>query len=333
MTDRDQFRDRPGDEMLRLTVAEAADRLGITEAGVRKRIQRGQIPHERGDDGRLFVWISTGETRHAVSRDRDSQSRDELVEELRDRVRYLERQVEEERGARFRADQLLARLMERVPELEPPAPPETPEPREEPGPYRVRPERAEPAEPVEPVDPRREEPEKVEPQRVEPERTEPRASPVTAADEQQGRDPSPMLEARRRAHSARTAELRGVGGAGCSEGREQMSESSPSGTYMYGDEVRIRLTFTHDAKISAVEVLYTHHDDNTYAITLSGNPEPVEGSRVGGEGKRSTVELTGVVDESLIVGTYSARRVIVYDFTGRADPITPKVLGTGRRCI
>ena len=173
MTHRDQSRDRPGDEMLRLTVAEAADRLGISEAGVRKRMQRGQIPHERGDDGRLFVWVSPGETRHAVSRDRDSQSRDELVEELRDRVRYLERQVEEERSARFRADQLLARLMERVPELEPPAPPETPEPREEPETYPVRPQRAEPAEPV---DPRREEPEGVEPQRVEPERTEPRST-------------------------------------------------------------------------------------------------------------------------------------------------------------
>jgi hypothetical protein len=66
-------------------------------------------------------------------------------------------------------------------------PPESPDPRE-PGPYRVRPERAEP---VEPVDPRREEPERVEPERVEPERVEPRESPVTAADEQQGRGPVP----------------------------------------------------------------------------------------------------------------------------------------------
>src|SRR5688572_22191759 len=84
--------------MVRLTVAEAADRLGITEAGVRKRVQRGQIPHERGDDGRLLVWISPGETRHAESRDQPTESRDEsrseLVEELRDRVRFLERQLD-----------------------------------------------------------------------------------------------------------------------------------------------------------------------------------------------------------------------------------------------
>ena len=37
-----------------------------------------------------------------------------LVEELRDRIHYLERQVEEERNARYRADELLARLMDRV---------------------------------------------------------------------------------------------------------------------------------------------------------------------------------------------------------------------------
>jgi hypothetical protein len=35
-------------------------------------------------------------------------------------VRYLERQVEEEREARRRADMLLARLVERVPEIEAP---------------------------------------------------------------------------------------------------------------------------------------------------------------------------------------------------------------------
>ena len=44
MTEGDESRDRPGDEMVRLTVAEAADRLGISEASVRKRVQRGQIP-------------------------------------------------------------------------------------------------------------------------------------------------------------------------------------------------------------------------------------------------------------------------------------------------
>jgi len=40
---------------------------------------------------------------------------------MQERIRYLERQVEEEREARRRADTLLARLMDRVPALEAPA--------------------------------------------------------------------------------------------------------------------------------------------------------------------------------------------------------------------
>jgi hypothetical protein len=98
--------------MARLTVPEAAAKLGISEADVRKRVQRGQIPHERADDGRLFVWISPGETRHAASRDRSGSSREEpeLVAELRDRIRSLENQLAEERDARRRADTIIAQL-------------------------------------------------------------------------------------------------------------------------------------------------------------------------------------------------------------------------------
>jgi hypothetical protein len=141
MTERDQSRDRPGDAMVRVNVAEAADRLGISEAVVRKRIQRDQMPHERGDDGQVFVWISPGETRHAKTRDKPEepreQSRIELVEELRDRVASLERQVEEEREAHRRADTILAQLSRaneeqartiralEAPVAEPPGAPET----------------------------------------------------------------------------------------------------------------------------------------------------------------------------------------------------------------
>jgi len=121
MTERDKSRDRPGAEMVRLTVTEAADRLGISEASVRKRVQRGQIPHERGDDGRVFVWISPGETRHA-------ESRDELVEELRDRLRFVERQLEAERQAHAEARRIIGGLVQRIPEFEPPrVPPEASE--------------------------------------------------------------------------------------------------------------------------------------------------------------------------------------------------------------
>jgi hypothetical protein len=119
--------------MVRITVAEAALKLGISEAGVRKRVQRDQIPHERSDDGRLRVWVSPGEARHAESRDTPEESRDvppqpeslALISEMRDRIASLEHQLEQERQANSEHRRLLAAALERIPAIE--APRETPE--------------------------------------------------------------------------------------------------------------------------------------------------------------------------------------------------------------
>ena len=117
----------------RLTVAQAADQLGVTVDAIRSRVKRGTIDHVR-EGGRVYIML--GGAQYATSRDQGTDQdttqateagpghRADLVEELRDRVRYLERQVEEERDARRRADTLLARLMDRVPELEAPSEPE-----------------------------------------------------------------------------------------------------------------------------------------------------------------------------------------------------------------
>jgi hypothetical protein len=39
----------------RLSVYETAEAMGVTVDAIRKRVSRGTIPHEKGDDGR--VWI------------------------------------------------------------------------------------------------------------------------------------------------------------------------------------------------------------------------------------------------------------------------------------
>jgi hypothetical protein len=125
VTKSDQSRDRAGDEMVRLTVAEAALKLGISEAGVRKRVQRNQIPHERDDDGSLRVWVSPGEARYAESRDAPEESR-ALLSEMRGRIASLEHQLEQERQANSEHRRLLAAALERIPpQLE--APQESPE--------------------------------------------------------------------------------------------------------------------------------------------------------------------------------------------------------------
>jgi excisionase family DNA binding protein len=104
----------------RLSVSEAAEALGVTRDAIHKRITRGSIRHEKGEAGRLYVFVD-------VSTD---ESKDESKAGITERyIAYLERQVEEEREARRRADTLLAQLMQRIPELEAPAqePPGSPE--------------------------------------------------------------------------------------------------------------------------------------------------------------------------------------------------------------
>src|SRR5215210_1044847 len=109
----------------RLTVQEAAARLGVKEDAVRKRIQRGSLAHEK-EDGRVYVYLDVTQdtTQDASYPQVQVEGNGELVEELRDRVRYLERQLDQEREARTeerrRHDTLLAQLMQRIPELEAP---------------------------------------------------------------------------------------------------------------------------------------------------------------------------------------------------------------------
>jgi hypothetical protein len=108
----------------RVTVDEAARHLGLTVDAVRKRMQRDQLPHEKDAAGRVRIILDESETLQDESPDSTGQAAEEstaLADELRNRIHYLERQVEEEREARRRADMLLAQLMQRIPELEAPA--------------------------------------------------------------------------------------------------------------------------------------------------------------------------------------------------------------------
>ncbi len=114
----------------RVTVRDASLLLGISEGAVRKRLARGSLNHERDVEGKVWVLLKPGTRGRTRAQDVQDAGQDtgiptrqdtpELVEELRDRIAYLERQVEEEREARRRADTLMARFLERVPELEAP---------------------------------------------------------------------------------------------------------------------------------------------------------------------------------------------------------------------
>ena len=99
----------------RVTIQEAALRLGVKEDAIRKRIQRGSMRHEKAEDGRVYVWVDTTQatTQDAEQRSQDTYrdtTQDERLDDLREQVAYLRRQLDEEREARRRADMILAQL-------------------------------------------------------------------------------------------------------------------------------------------------------------------------------------------------------------------------------
>ncbi len=115
---------------LRVTIREAASRLGVTEAAVRKRIQRGSLNKELGEDGRVYVHIDLSQD---MSQPESQVYHEPLIEELRDRVRFLEREldrrsVEAERYQKIVAGlaQANANLTDRLKELDAPTAQPTP---------------------------------------------------------------------------------------------------------------------------------------------------------------------------------------------------------------
>jgi hypothetical protein len=90
-------------------------------------MQRNQLAYEKDAAGRVRIILDDSETLRDESPDTARQEREHLVEELRDRLRYVERQLEEEREANRENRRLLAALIQRVPELEAPSSERPPE--------------------------------------------------------------------------------------------------------------------------------------------------------------------------------------------------------------
>ena len=123
----------------RLTVAQAAVALGVTEGAVRSRIKRGTLPTAK-EGGRVFVLLG-GSTSQANQPPNTGVPGDqsELIASLQDQVSYLRERLDAEREARTeerrRHDTVVAQLTSKIPAIEAPASPEareSPEAAEEP---------------------------------------------------------------------------------------------------------------------------------------------------------------------------------------------------------
>jgi hypothetical protein len=107
-----------------ITVANAASILGVSKQAIRQRIYRDTIPHRKDPDGTVFVRITeynseTNGESHAENIGYAEDASRELLDELKDRIAFLQRQLETEQPASAELRRIVAGLVQRVPELEP----------------------------------------------------------------------------------------------------------------------------------------------------------------------------------------------------------------------
>jgi hypothetical protein len=112
--------DRPQTSRQRVTVAQAAEILGVTVEAIRGRIKRGTLDHER-HSGRVYVLLDadqpTNRTRPDTDRTTDRLQSDSaaLISAKDETITTLRDQLEAERQAHAEARRLLMAALERIP--------------------------------------------------------------------------------------------------------------------------------------------------------------------------------------------------------------------------
>ena len=105
------------DKVDRVTVAEAAARLGVKEQAIRKRIQRGTLPHDKDEDGRVHVYLDREDGATGAGSDTGM---DTLVQSLQEQIAYLRQVSEDWKEEARRKDTIIMSLTQLLPELEAP---------------------------------------------------------------------------------------------------------------------------------------------------------------------------------------------------------------------
>ncbi len=119
MSTEDTIRDSGGQRLERLSVSQAARALGLTESGVRKRVSRGTLPHERDENGAVWVFVDPLETVSGTPLDNTvGEERDTVLDTLKDQVATLKDQVRYLQAEGERKDAIIMTMAQRIPELE-----------------------------------------------------------------------------------------------------------------------------------------------------------------------------------------------------------------------
>ncbi len=123
----------------RMTVAQAAVLLGLSEDAVRSRLKRGTLGKEKDADGTVFVVLEANRRLGRPTTNGDRPTTDQTTDQsalalmqahldsLGEQLTYIRDQLDQEREANRENRRIIAGLVQRVPELEP-----VPEPRDAP---------------------------------------------------------------------------------------------------------------------------------------------------------------------------------------------------------
>jgi hypothetical protein len=87
---------------------------------VRGRVRRGTIDHERDETGKVHVWVDVSGAPGGAARRRPSPTVEGPSRDQSELVEVLKAQLEAEREANRENRRIIAGLIQRVPELEPP---------------------------------------------------------------------------------------------------------------------------------------------------------------------------------------------------------------------
>jgi hypothetical protein len=121
----------------RTTIAEAAKLLNITQEAIRARIKRGTIEHEKGEDGKTYVYLTDTEAHaqhgpNGVPNGMLNGVVNDYIDALKSEIESLKEDREEWKEEARRKDTIIAQMnqslsvmISRVPQLE--APPEAAE--------------------------------------------------------------------------------------------------------------------------------------------------------------------------------------------------------------
>jgi predicted ArsR family transcriptional regulator len=92
----------------RVTIAQAAKQLGVTQEAIRARIRRGSIESNKGEDGRIYVYLTEEESvANSVSND--------YINALKSQIASLEQDKEHLREESQRKDAIIMSLTQRFP--------------------------------------------------------------------------------------------------------------------------------------------------------------------------------------------------------------------------